>query len=134
MPDLQIVWQPSVFAQYSAGITLTGALARGGAESMSDILLRPDEPPRDLPPDLRQAVRKALSATHCLTPHPVTTTTIGAKSVKPSRIAPCGKLPEPTALRWASLEKHSLCCVLSERFMLNGSVCVSGIGWSCKCL
>jgi len=70
MPDLQIVWQPSVFAQYSAGITLTGALARGGAESMSDILLRPDEPPRDLPPDLRQAVRKALSATHCLTPPP----------------------------------------------------------------
>ena len=70
MPDLQIVWQPSVFAQYSAGITLTGALARGGAESMSDILLRPGEPPRDLPPDLRQAVRKALSATHCLTPPP----------------------------------------------------------------
>jgi hypothetical protein len=62
MPDLQTVWQPSVFAQYSAGITLTGALARG-AESTSDILLRPDEPPCDLPPDLRQAVRKALSAT-----------------------------------------------------------------------
>ena len=133
MPDLQIVWQPSVFAQYSSGITLTGTLARGG--DMNDILFRSDDPPSDLPPDLHRAVRKALSATHCLTPpHPATTTTIGAKSVKPSRIAPCGKLLGPTALRWASRENHSLCCVLSERFMLNGSVCVSGIGWSCKCL
>jgi RNA polymerase sigma factor (sigma-70 family) len=68
MPDLQIVWQPSVFAQYSSGITLTGTLARGG--DMNDILFRSDDPPSDLPPDLHRAVRKALSATHCLTPPP----------------------------------------------------------------
>jgi len=37
---------------------------------MNDTLLYPDEPPRDLPPDLQQAVRKALAATHRLNPPP----------------------------------------------------------------
>ncbi|GIV09632.1 MAG: hypothetical protein KatS3mg019_1723 [Fimbriimonadales bacterium] len=37
---------------------------------MNDTLHFPDEPPRDLPPNLQQAVRCALAATHCLRPPP----------------------------------------------------------------
>jgi RNA polymerase sigma factor (sigma-70 family) len=70
MPDLQIVWQPSVFAQYSAGITLTGALARGGGGEHE----RHPSPPRRATP--RPSTRSTPGSTqstlsnHCLTPPP----------------------------------------------------------------
>lgn len=48
-----------------------GDFARGGGgDAVNDTLHFPDEPPHDLPPDLQQAVRRALAATHCLRPPP----------------------------------------------------------------
>ncbi|GIV09637.1 MAG: hypothetical protein KatS3mg019_1728 [Fimbriimonadales bacterium] len=70
MPALPSVWRTEwVCATPCAGIYPTRRrLCTGGA--MSDIQHFPDEPPRDLPPDLQQAVRCALAATHCLRPPP----------------------------------------------------------------
>ncbi len=58
--------------QRPAGVRFTDpqAIWHGGGGAMNDTLFLPDEPLRDLPPDLQQAVRKALAVTHCLNPPP----------------------------------------------------------------
>ncbi|GIV09625.1 MAG: hypothetical protein KatS3mg019_1716 [Fimbriimonadales bacterium] len=72
MPALLCVWRTERVCAAPCGGThpTSQAILHGGGDAVNDTLHFPDEPPHDLPPDLQQAVRRALAATHCLRPPP----------------------------------------------------------------